>query len=295
VVEMNVAFLGTGIMGAPMCGHVLDAGYRTRVWNRTRAKAELLAARGGHVCESVVEAISGADVVLCMLDTGDVIDHVLFSGTARDPAAVDSLASGAVLIVMSSIPVDTTRRQATHLSARGVEYVDAPVSGGEKGAIEHTLTIMAGGEEALIERVRPLLETMGRVTRVGPTGAGQLAKLANQAIVGITIGAVAEALTLARRGGADPAAVRAALLGGFADSAILRQHGQRMIDGAFHPGGRAQLQLKDLRTARLLAATLGVELPLLQLAEQQFQHMCDQGLAHLDHSALYLMLDRSNV
>jgi 2-hydroxy-3-oxopropionate reductase len=292
---LSVAFLGTGIMGAPMCGHLLDAGYPTRVWNRTRAKAEPLAARGGRLCESVVEAISGADYVLCMLDTGDVIDHVLFGSTARDAAAADSLAKGAVLIVMSSIPVETTRRQATHLAARGVGYVDAPVSGGEKGALERTLTIMAGGDESVVERVRPLLETMGRVTRVGPTGAGQLSKLANQAIVGITIGAVAEALTLVRRGGADPAAVRAALLGGFADSAILRQHGQRMIDGAFEPGGRARLQLKDLRTARLLAAELGVELPLLQLAEQQFQQMCDRGLAELDHSALYLLLDESDV
>lgn len=224
-----------------------------------------------------------------------IIDHVLFGSTARDAAAADSLAKGAVLIVMSSIPVETTRRQAAHLAARGVGYVDAPVSGGEKGAIERTLTIMAGGDASVVERVRPLLETMGRVTRVGPTGAGQLSKLANQAIVGITIGAVAEAMTLARRGGADPVAVRAALLGGFADSAILRQHGQRMIDGAFAPGGRARLQLKDLRTARLFAAELGIELPLLQLAEQQFQHMCDRGLAELDHSALYLMLDQSDV
>ena len=290
-----VAFIGTGIMGAPMCGHVLAAGYPTRVWNRTRAKAEPLAARGGRVCESVAEAISGADYVLCMLDTGDVIDHVLFSATARDAAAVDALAKGAVLIVMSSIPVETTRRQATYLAARGVAYIDAPVSGGERGAIERTLTIMAGGDENVVAHARSLLETMGRVTRVGPTGAGQLAKLANQAIVGITIGAVAEALSLARQGGADLAAVRAALLGGFADSAILRQHGQRMIEGAFEPGGRARLQLKDLRTARLLAAELGIELPLLHLAERQFEHLCDRGLGDLDHSALYLLLDRSDV
>src|ERR1044072_7529091 len=207
MVAMNpVAFVGTGIMGVPMCGHVLDAGYPTRVWNRTRAKAEPLAARGARICDSVVEAIGGADFVVCRLDTGDVIDHVLFSTTARDTAAADAMAKDAVLIVMSSIPVETTRRQAAYLAARGVAYVDAPVSGGEKGAIERSLTIMAGGDQSVVERVRPLLETMGRVTRVGPTGAGQLAKLANQAIVGITIGAVAEALTLARQGGADPAA-----------------------------------------------------------------------------------------
>lgn len=289
-----VTFLGTGIMGAPMCGHLLDAGYPTRVWNRTRAKAEVLAARGGVIWESASDAIRGADYVLCMLDTGDVIDHVLFNGVAGVGVAVDSLTEGAVVIVMSSIPVETVRRHATYLAARGVQYVDAPVSGGEKGAMERTLTIMAGGEESVIQHARPLLETMGRVTRVGPIGAGQLAKLANQAIVGITIGAVAEALTLAQRGGADPAQVRAALLGGFADSTILRQHGQRMVEGAFAPGARAQIQLKDLRTARQLAAELGVELPLLRLAEEQFQRMCESGLAQLDHSALYLMLEQSN-
>lgn len=284
-----------GIMGARMCTHVLRAGYPTRVWNRTRAKADALAASGALVCESAAEAIAGADYVICMLDTSEVIDHVLFADTAGRGAAADAMVAGSVLIVMSSIPVATTRRQAIHLAARGVRYVDAPVSGGEKGATEGTLTIMAGGDADVIEQVRALLETMGRVTRVGPTGAGQLAKLANQAIVGITIGAVAEALTLARRGGADPAAVREALLGGFADSTILRQHGQRMIDRAFTPGGRAQLQLKDLRTARVLADEVGVELPLLSLAEQQFQRMCEQGLAELDHSALYLLLERADV
>ena len=291
----TVAFLGTGIMGAGMCTHVLRAGYPTRVWNRTRAKADALAVSGALICESAAEAIAGADHVICMLDTGDVIDHVLFADTAGRGAAVDALAAGSVLIVMSSIPVATARRQATRLAARGVRYVDAPVSGGEKGATEGTLTIMAGGDADVIEQVRGLLETMGRLTRVGSTGAGQLAKLANQAIVGITIGAVAEALTLARRGGADPAAVREALLGGFADSTILRQHGQRMIERAFTPGARAQIQLKDLHTARVLADEVGVELPLLRLAEQQFQHMCERGLADLDHSALYVLLERADV
>jgi 3-hydroxyisobutyrate dehydrogenase-like beta-hydroxyacid dehydrogenase len=292
--EPAVAFLGTGIMGAPMCGHLLDAGYPVRVWNRTRAKAAVLAARGGVLCESVSDAISGAEYVLCMLDTGEVIDRVLFDDIAGIGAAVDGLAEGAVFIVMSSIPVEAARRQSTYLAARGVQYVDAPVSGGQKGAIERTLTIMAGGDESVVNRARPLLETMGRVTRVGPIGAGQLAKLANQAIVGITIGAIAEALTLVRRGGADPAQVHAALLGGFADSAILRQHGQRMLDGSFTPGARAQIQLNDLCTARLLAAELGIELPLLRVAEEQFQLMCGRGMAELDHSALYLMLERSN-
>lgn len=288
----RVAFVGTGIMGAPMCAHVLEAGYPTRIWNRSRLKADAFAARGGIVCDSVPEAIDGADFVLCMLDTGDTIDHVLFEAVADIGPAVNSLAEGAVVIVMSSISVETTVRHSSYLAARGVAYMDAPVSGGERGATGATLTIMAGGDEAVCAQAQPLLETMGRVTRVGPVGAGQLAKLVNQAIVGITIGAVAEALILAQRGGADPALVRAALLGGFADSTILRQHGQRMVEHAFAPGARAELQLKDLRNARLHAAQLGIELPFLCLAEQQFQRMCERGLSQLDHSALYLMLEQ---
>lgn len=280
-----VAFLGIGIMGLPMCRHILKAGYPVKAWNRTRAKAEELAADGAQVCDTVEEALQGAIFAICMLENGPVIDQVLF-----ESRAVEQLQPGATLIVMSSIPVDTTQRQARLLEARSVGYIDAPVSGGQKGAVERTLTIMAGGAPAVIEQSRAVLETMGRVTHVGPVGSGQLSKLANQLIVGITIGAVAEALALAKTGGADQAAVRAALLGGFADSTILRQHGERMVTGNFEPGGRAQIQLKDLRTARVLAEQLGIELPLLRLAEEQYKRLCDIGHADLDHSALYLLL-----
>jgi 2-hydroxy-3-oxopropionate reductase len=175
-----------------------------------------------------------------------------------------------------------------------VSYVDAPVSGGEKGAIEASLTIMAGGDSQIVDKANEILSTMGRVTRVGPVGCGQLAKLANQTIVGITIDAVAEALLLAEAGGANPGAVREALMGGFADSTILRQHGERMIAGNFEPGAKSEVQLKDLRTSRELAESLGLDLPVLRLTESLYQAMCDEGRSELDHSGLFVHLrDRS--
>jgi 3-hydroxyisobutyrate dehydrogenase-like beta-hydroxyacid dehydrogenase len=214
------------------------------------------------------------------------VSEILFG----EGAAAGVLKAGSTVVVMSSIPVEISREHAKKLLATGVHYIDAPVSGGEKGAIEASLTIMAGGDEEVIAGAGEVLACMGRVTRVGPVGSGQLAKLANQAIVGITIGAVAEALLLAEAGGANPSAVRDALLGGFADSAILRQHGTRMLSGNFKPGGKSEMQLKDLETAHRLADSLGLELPALELAESLYRQMCEAGLGALDHSALILHL-----
>jgi len=222
-----------------------------------------------------------------MVSTGEVADAVLFD--PQDGAA-QALAPGAVVVVMSSIPVETARAQARRLAALNVDYLDAPVSGGERGAIAGTLVIMAGGDEAVLDRVRPVFAPLGKVTHVGPTGSGQLAKLDNQLIVGVTIGAVAEALLLVEGGGADPAAVRAALLGGFADSTVLRQHGERMIEGRFEPGAHAATQLKDMRTARLQGEAEGLNLPLTRLVEEFYAAMCSGPRAALDHSALFLEL-----
>jgi 2-hydroxy-3-oxopropionate reductase len=291
----TIAFLGTGLMGLPMCGHLIDAGYPVRIWNRTRDKALSLAERGGQICGSAEEAVRGADIVIVMLLSGPVIEEVLF-GNDREgaPSPAESLIEGASVIVMSSIPVETARSEAQRLAERGVAYIDAPVSGGEQGAIDATLTIMAGGAEADLAGVRPVLDCLGNVTHVGPAGAGQLAKLANQTIVGITIAAVAEAMLLAEQGGADPEAVREALMGGFADSTILRQHGRRMIDGNFVPGGMATTQLKDMRTITALAADLGLELPTATLIEQLYEQMCERGLGELDHSGLYVEIAARN-
>jgi 3-hydroxyisobutyrate dehydrogenase-like beta-hydroxyacid dehydrogenase len=202
--------------------------------------------------------------------------------------------AGSVLIVMSSIPVDTAQRHAQAAAARDVGYLDAPVSGGEKGAQDGTLAIMAGGEAEVFERVRAVLQTMGRPTRIGPAGTGQLAKLVNQMMVASTIATVAEAMLLAERGGADPAQVRAALLGGFADSTILRQHAARMIAQDFKPGGPAKYQIKDTKTALGFAHSVGLELPVLGLVDGLFTDMVEHGDGELDHSALIRELRRRN-
>ncbi|MBP7336717.1 NAD(P)-dependent oxidoreductase [Niveispirillum sp.] len=281
-----IAFIGTGIMGAPMAANLARHGHEVRAWNRTRGKAEALAAQGVLVAGSAAEATQGADIAILMVSTGDVADAVLFG----PGGIVATLSPGAIVVVMSSIPVDTSRAQAARLAALGIDYVDAPVSGGERGAIAATLSIMAGGDGAVIERLRPIFAAMGRTTHVGPVGSGQLAKLANQLIVGVTIGAVAEALLLAEAGGADVVAVRDALIGGFADSTILRQHGERMIQGNFVPGGHAEVQLKDLRTGRAVADAAGITLPFQRLAERLYADMVADGRPLLDHSALYLTL-----
>ncbi len=289
----DIAFLGTGIMGAPMARHLAEAGHDVKAWNRTPDKAEPLRSAGVVIAESPRAAVATADAVILMVSTGTVADELLFGGADRGGAGIAShLKPGATVVVMSSIPVETSRQQAERLAPMGVGYVDAPVSGGEKGAIGKTLTIMAGGAAADIEKVRVVLEAMGKVTHVGPAGCGQLTKLANQTIVGITIGAVAEAFLLAREGGADLAAVYQALTGGFADSTILRQHGQRMIEGNYKPGAQADIQLKDLRTSRGLAESIGMLLPILKLVESLYADMCEGPWAKLDHSALILEIEQ---
>jgi 3-hydroxyisobutyrate dehydrogenase-like beta-hydroxyacid dehydrogenase len=197
-----------------------------------------------------------------------------------------TMRSGSTLIVMSSIPVESARRQSAAAAACGVDYLDAPVSGGEAGADAGTLAIMAGGDEPVFERSRALFEAMGRPVRVGPAGSGQLSKLVNQMMVASSIASVAEALLFAERGGADPAKVREALLGGFADSTVLRQHGQRMIDSNFVPGGPAKYQVKDTSTALALSRSIGLELPLLSLVDRLFGDMVSHGDGDLDHSAI---------
>ncbi len=290
--KQKIAFLGTGLMGLPMCGHLLDAGYAVNVWNRTSSKAQILADKGAVLCADPCKAVAGADVVVIMLSSGPVVDDVLFSDQPGSGATASQLSSGATVVVMSSIPVETAQAQAEKLQQVGVHYIDAPVSGGEKGAIESTLTIMAGGAADVLEKVHEVLQVFGRVTRIGPVGSGQLAKLANQTIVGISIGAVSEAMLLAQAGGADLAAVREALSGGFADSTILRQHGERMINRQFEPGGAARTQLKDLTTSRKLGESLGLDLPILSLLETLYEDMCAHGMGELDHSALYLEIEQ---
>ncbi|SDI41540.1 3-hydroxyisobutyrate dehydrogenase [Propionivibrio dicarboxylicus] len=283
-----IGFVGIGIMGYHMARRLAENGYPIRVWNRTPDKAGRLAAFGAGVERVAVDVADAADFVICMLSSGPVCDDILLGPNG----VMAAMRPGATLIVMSSIPVDTATRHAREADARGIRYIDAPVSGGEKGAEAGTLAIMAGGDPDVVERARPVLEIMGRPVRIGPNGTGQLSKLVNQMMVASTIAAVAEALLLAERGGADPAKVREALLGGFADSTILRQHGLRMIEGNFVPGGPAKYQIKDTATAIDLAKGMNLDLPILNLVDRLFADMVAHGDGDLDHSAILLELRR---
>lgn len=281
-VALHIGFVGTGIMGGHMARRLAAAGHRVKAWNRTTEKAQVLIRHGVVVTASAMDVAREADVVICMLSSGPVCDDVLLG----DGAVLAAMRRGSTLIVMSSIPVESARHQSREASARGIDYLDAPVSGGEAGAEGGTLAIMVGGDEAVFERWRAVLEAMGRPVRVGPAGSGQLSKLVNQVLVASTIAAAAEAMLFAERGGADPAKVREALLGGFADSTVLRQHALRMIQGNFVPGGPAKYQVKDTTTALALARSIGLELPLLGLVDRLFGDMVEHGDGDLDHSGI---------
>jgi len=276
-------------MGFPMARRLCEAGHEVHVWNRTIAKAQLLQAFGATVHVTPVQAVQGAEMVITMLDHGAVVGEVLFDmGTAA------GMQPEALVVDMSSIKPAEARDQAARLSERHIQYLDAPVSGGTIGAEQGTLAIMAGGKAANFERALPVLKTFGRATHVGPTGSGQLAKLANQMIVGITIGAVAEALLMCDKGGADMGKVKEAITGGFADSRILQVHGQRMVDRDFAPRGKMTVQLKDMRNALSTAEEIGFDAPITRLFEQLYAQGVEHGLADLDHAGLFVELASRN-
>jgi 3-hydroxyisobutyrate dehydrogenase-like beta-hydroxyacid dehydrogenase len=285
---MKITVLGIGLMGAPMCVRLLNAGFQTTVWNRSPDKAEGIKAAGARVAPSPKVAVCEADIVITMLSDGAAVGHVLFG--MGDDSAAPAMKPGALLVDMSSILPEQAKEQAGRLAALGLNALDAPVSGGTLGAQAGTLAIMAGGAEVDFERARPVLEVLGRPVHVGPAGSGQLCKLANQMIVGITIGAVAEALLLAQRGGANPTKVREALRGGFAESRILEVHGQRMVDHDFAKRGSLAIQLKDLRNCMQTAQGLGFEAPITAHLTELYAQAFEQGLGELDQSALFELL-----
>jgi len=288
--QATIAFLGTGLMGAPMARNLLAAGFTVQVWNRSIAKAVPLAGYGARVCSSPEAAVTGADFVITTLSNGTATESIM--GSAAVAAA---LKSGATWIEMSSVKPTEARWQRDHLQELGVAHLDAPISGGTRGAETGSLAIMVGGEVAVFEPAVPVLQAMGRPVLVGPSGSGQLAKLANQAIVGVTIGAVAEAMLLLEEGGADPAAVRLALKGGFADSTILQQHGERMTKRNFDPGGASRTQVKDLDNLLEEAASLKLDLPMSKEVRRRFARFCDEMEGgDRDHSGLYLELRKHN-
>ena len=287
---MKIAFLGTGLMGGPMVKNLASAGYEITAWNRTSSKAEFLLQFGVDVKGLAADAVKNADVVVSMLSNGDASAQM-----QSDKDLQISLSSNATWIEMGSIKPDESRLHSKKLAELGVNYLDAPVSGGTKGAENGTLAIMVGGQRSVFKKVKNVFAPMGRAVFVGPTGSGQLAKLANQAIVAITIGAVAEATLLLEEGGADVGAVRDALLGGFADSTILQQHGKRMSERNFDPGGPSRLQLKDLKNILAEAKALDVDLPFSIAAHDRFSRLVNSlDGSELDHSALFLELLDTN-
>ncbi len=285
---MDIGFIGLGIMGRPMAAHLLRGGDRLHLHSRSGVPADLVSA-GGRACGSPREVAGRAEVIITMVpDTPDV-EAVLFG-----PGGVaEGLSPGKLVVDMSSISPIETKKFAARVKGLGCDYLDAPVSGGEVGARNATLTIMAGGSESAFARARPLLERMGKsVTLVGENGDGQTCKVANQIIVALNIEAVAEALVFASKAGADPSRVRAALLGGFAASRVLEVHGERMLKRTFEPGFRIELHRKDLGLALAGARALGVSLPNTATAQELLNSCAAAGDAHRDHSALVRALER---
>lgn len=277
-------------MGAPMARRLMAAGFSVTIWNRSRTKAEALQSAGAVVADTPAQAVMSAAIVITMLEDGKVVEEVLFGqGTL---SAAEGLKPGSLVIDMSSILPEQARNHARRLAALGVASLDAPVSGGTLGAEAGTLAIMAGGLAEDFERAKPVFAALGRPVHVGPTGSGQLVKLANQMIVGITIGAVAEALLLAERSGADPVRVREALRGGFAESRILEVHGQRMVDGDFAKRGSLAIQLKDLNNALHTAAGMTFDAPITQRLTELYADAALHGFDQLDQSGLFCELQR---
>ena len=284
---MKLGFVGLGIMGTPMAGHLRAAGHELFVNTRSAVPQTLLDA-GAVACKTPADVAQKADVIFTMVpDTPDV-QKVLFG----DNGIASALTKGKTVVDMSSISPIETKDFAKQIEATGADWLDAPVSGGEVGAKAASLTIMVGGKDEVFARLQPLLALMGKnITHVGPAGAGQVTKVANQIIVALNIAAVAEALVFASKAGADPVRVRQALMGGFASSRVLEVHGERMIKRTFNPGFRIKLHQKDLNLALQSARALGVALPNTAMTAQLMQACAAAGLQDMDHSALVQALE----
>ena len=283
----RIGFIGLGIMGRPMAKHLVDAGYEVTVWNRTASKAADLVKAGARLGSSPKDVASRSEITITIVaDTPDVREVIL----APD-GVIEGAKPGTVVIDMSTISPIATREIADTLSRQRVEMLDAPVSGGQKGAIEGALSIMVGGQPEVFERVLPVFQKLGRnIVHVGGSGAGQVAKACNQLVLSLTLLGVAEALTLARKTGVDPAKVRAALLGGFAQSRVLEMHGQRMLDGNFEPGFRTRLFHKDMGIVMETGRASGMPLLGAGLTAQLYQMAMSRGLGEMDYSALARMI-----
>ncbi|URK89343.1 NAD(P)-dependent oxidoreductase (plasmid) [Rhizobium sp. RCAM05350] len=276
-------------MGAPMVRRLLAADHQVTVWNRDLSKAEVLLSDGAVVAHTAAAAAKGCDIVFTMLSDGKAVDAVLF-----DAGVAEVLVEGTIVVDSSSISPPIAKDHSARLKVLGMAHVDAPVSGGVVGAQAGTLAIMAGGDADVIDGLADVFAALGRVTHVGPSGAGQICKLANQQIVAITIGAVAEAMMLAEAGGASREKFREAIRGGFAESRILELHGARMVTRNFVPGGPSKFQLKDLDAVKAMADLFSLDLPLTEQVRREFCDFVAAGGGDTDHSGLLLHLEAMN-
>jgi 2-hydroxy-3-oxopropionate reductase len=287
--SIKVGFIGPGIMGRPMALNLMKGGHKLWVYARRPEAMQALVAAGATACASSAEVAKHADVIFTMVSDTPDVESVIFGETGVAKHA----RSGSVIVDMSTISPTATKVFAERLAKQNIEMLDAPVSGGETGAINGTLSIMVGGKTKVFERVKPLFECMGKnIVHIGDNGAGQVAKACNQIVVAVTIEAVAEALTFARKNGADPAKVREALMGGFAGSKIMEVHGKRMLDNDFRPGFKVGLHQKDMRIVMETAHQLGVALPGAALVTQHLNALMGTGGTDLDSAAVVKVIER---
>jgi 2-hydroxy-3-oxopropionate reductase len=286
---MKIAFIGTGLMGYPMAKNLLEKSLDLNVFSRTIEKAKPLEKFAAKISNSLSEAVKDVDVVITMLTDDDAVEKVL-----SDKDFQKNLKKGSTVVDMSSIKPKIAIKYGNLLKDKGINFLDAPVSGGTIGAEQASLAIMVGGDQKVFDQVKDILKVMGNPTLVGPIGSGQVSKLANQIIVGITIGAVAEAITLCEKAGVDGNKFIKALAGGFADGKILQNHGKRMIDKDFSPKGKVSTHLKDMNNILECAGDFNTQLPISNLIKDMFKSLVENGNDNDDHSALYKEIERRN-
>ena len=276
-------------MGLPMAKNILKSGFKLKAFNRSIEKAEPLKESGAEISKSIRDVVKDSDFVITMLTDDSAVDAITSSTDF-----LDNLKSGSTVIDMSSVKPTTATKYGNSLKSKNINYLDAPVSGGTIGAEEASLAIMVGGEQSVFDNSEKILKAMGNPTLVGPVGSGQVSKLANQIVVGVTIGAVAEAITLCEKAGADPNKLIKALSGGWADSKILQTHGKRMIDKDFSPKGKTYTHLKDMNNILECANSYNTHLPISNLVKEMYKTLVDNGHGNTDHSSLYKEIERIN-
>ena len=285
----NIGFIGIGLMGFPMAKNLLKAGYKLKVFNRSQDKAERLKEFGAYISTSIHDAVNNTDIIITMLTDDVAVEKVMSSDEF-----IKNIKSKATVIDMSSINPIISKKYAEILEKKNINYLDAPVSGGTIGAEEASLAIMVGGEESIFSQCFDLLKVLGNPTLVGPVSSGQISKLANQIIVGVTIGAVAEAVTLCEKSGTNPSKMIKALSGGWADSKILQTHGKRMINKDFSPKGKTSTQLKDMTNIINAGKAAELHLPISSLIKEMYKNLVKDGHGNADHSSLYNEINKLN-